>query len=223
MGLAQEVAYSSLLAFFPAVAFLLGFLGIVHLYDQVQILLGDGCAARRDPVHRRASEGLLGLRLRRRVHRRPDRGAVGGDRCDGDDRQGGQSRLRLHRDAPHAAGAAHLALPRHAHGADDVGDGRAHRLRRPARLRDRAEGSPRERVGHRLGDPPLAGHAGGARHVLRARLLPGAERPARRSGSGSRPAPSSARSSGSRSPACSRSTRASAARTRARTARSPRA
>ncbi len=39
MGLAQEVAYSSLLAFFPAVAFLLGLLGIVHLYDQVQILL----------------------------------------------------------------------------------------------------------------------------------------------------------------------------------------
>jgi len=39
MGLAQEVAYSSLLAFFPAVAFLLGFLGIVHLYDQVQALL----------------------------------------------------------------------------------------------------------------------------------------------------------------------------------------
>ena len=40
MGLAQQVAYSSLLAFFPAVAFLLGFLGMVHLYDKVQILLG---------------------------------------------------------------------------------------------------------------------------------------------------------------------------------------
>jgi membrane protein len=39
MGLAQQVAYSSLLAFFPAVAFLLGLLGMVHLYDQVQILL----------------------------------------------------------------------------------------------------------------------------------------------------------------------------------------
>jgi len=39
MGLSQEVAYSALLAFFPAVAFLLGFLGTVHLYDRVQIFL----------------------------------------------------------------------------------------------------------------------------------------------------------------------------------------
>jgi len=36
MGLAKQVAYSSLLAFFPAVAFLLGLLGILHLYDQLQ-------------------------------------------------------------------------------------------------------------------------------------------------------------------------------------------
>jgi membrane protein len=39
MGLSQEVAYSALLAFFPTVAFILGFLGLVHLYDQVQIFL----------------------------------------------------------------------------------------------------------------------------------------------------------------------------------------
>jgi membrane protein len=39
MGLAQQVAYSALLAFFPAVAFVLGFLGTVHLYDRVQIFL----------------------------------------------------------------------------------------------------------------------------------------------------------------------------------------
>ena len=39
MGLAQQVAYSSLLAFFPAVAFLLGLLGIVRLYDEVESLL----------------------------------------------------------------------------------------------------------------------------------------------------------------------------------------
>jgi membrane protein len=39
MGLSQEVAYSALLAFFPTVAFILGFLGIVHLYDKVQIFL----------------------------------------------------------------------------------------------------------------------------------------------------------------------------------------
>jgi len=39
MGLSQEIAYSALLAFFPTVAFILGFLGMVHLYDQVQIFL----------------------------------------------------------------------------------------------------------------------------------------------------------------------------------------
>ena len=41
MGLAQQVAYNSLLAFFPAVAFVLGLLGLVHLYDDVQSLLGS--------------------------------------------------------------------------------------------------------------------------------------------------------------------------------------
>ena len=41
MGLAQEVAYGALLAFFPAVAALLGLLGVLHLYDQVQTLLAS--------------------------------------------------------------------------------------------------------------------------------------------------------------------------------------
>ena len=35
------MAYSALLAFFPAVAALLGLLGVLHLYDQVQTLLGS--------------------------------------------------------------------------------------------------------------------------------------------------------------------------------------
>jgi membrane protein len=39
MGLAQEVAYSSMLAFFPAVAFLLGLMGLFHLYDDVKRFL----------------------------------------------------------------------------------------------------------------------------------------------------------------------------------------
>ena len=39
MGLAQEVAYSAMLAFFPAVAFLLGLLGVLGLYDQLQSFL----------------------------------------------------------------------------------------------------------------------------------------------------------------------------------------
>ena len=41
MGLAQEIAYGALLAFFPAVAALLGLLGVLHLYDQVQSLLAS--------------------------------------------------------------------------------------------------------------------------------------------------------------------------------------
>jgi membrane protein len=40
MGLAKQIAYSSLLAFFPAVAFLLGLLGVLHLYDRLQSFVG---------------------------------------------------------------------------------------------------------------------------------------------------------------------------------------
>jgi membrane protein len=39
MGLAQQIAYSSLLAFFPAMAFLVGALGLFNLFDDVERLL----------------------------------------------------------------------------------------------------------------------------------------------------------------------------------------
>jgi membrane protein len=39
MGLAKEVAYSWMLAFFPAVAFLLGLLGVLNLYGDLQSFL----------------------------------------------------------------------------------------------------------------------------------------------------------------------------------------
>jgi membrane protein len=39
IGLSQQIAYSSLLAFFPAVAFLVGALGLFHLFDDVKRLL----------------------------------------------------------------------------------------------------------------------------------------------------------------------------------------
>jgi membrane protein len=39
MGLAQQIAYSSLLAFFPAMAFLVGALGLFDLFDDVKQLL----------------------------------------------------------------------------------------------------------------------------------------------------------------------------------------
>jgi membrane protein len=48
MGLAQQIAYSSLLAFFPAMAFVVGALGLFHLFDNVQSLL--------DPI---APEGVI--------------------------------------------------------------------------------------------------------------------------------------------------------------------
>src|SRR5205823_9568028 len=39
MGLSQQVAYSSLLAFFPAMAFVVGALGLFHLFGDVKSLL----------------------------------------------------------------------------------------------------------------------------------------------------------------------------------------
>ena len=48
MGLSQQIAYSSLLAFFPAMAFVVGALGIFGLYDNVESLL--------DPI---APEGVM--------------------------------------------------------------------------------------------------------------------------------------------------------------------
>ena len=39
MGLAQQIAYSSMLAFFPAVAFLIGLLGIFDLFEDVKTFL----------------------------------------------------------------------------------------------------------------------------------------------------------------------------------------
>ena len=39
MGLAQQVAYSSLLAFFPAIVLLVGLLGLIGAYDELQSFL----------------------------------------------------------------------------------------------------------------------------------------------------------------------------------------
>jgi membrane protein len=40
MGLSQQIAYSSLLAFFPAAAFLVGLFSIFHLFHAVETLIG---------------------------------------------------------------------------------------------------------------------------------------------------------------------------------------
>ena len=52
MGLSQQIAYSSLLAFFPAAAFLVGLLGALGLFDDVQRLL--------DPVAPRGVIDFIG-------------------------------------------------------------------------------------------------------------------------------------------------------------------
>ena len=39
IGLSQQIAYSSVLAFVPAVAFIVGALGLFHLFDDVKRLL----------------------------------------------------------------------------------------------------------------------------------------------------------------------------------------
>ncbi len=51
MGLAQEIAYSSLLAFFPAVIFLVGLLGLLDAYDALKGFL--------DPITPKAVTGLI--------------------------------------------------------------------------------------------------------------------------------------------------------------------
>ena len=51
MGLAQQVAYSSLLAFFPAVVALIGLLDLIHAYDTLQSFL--------DPVAPKAVTDLI--------------------------------------------------------------------------------------------------------------------------------------------------------------------
>jgi membrane protein len=51
MGLSQQVAYSSLLAFFPAVVFLVGLLGLIGAYDTLQSFL--------DPVAPKAVTDLI--------------------------------------------------------------------------------------------------------------------------------------------------------------------
>ena len=123
MGLAQQVAYSSLLAFFPAVAFLLGLLGIV-----TSTTTSRACSRRVAPHGViRFIDGLqkdsTRQRVGRRVRRRPRRRALGGER---------RRRARSIKAVNRAYGCDEtrpfwrvrlIALAaRRAHGADDRGD-----------------------------------------------------------------------------------------------------
>ena len=141
MGLAQQVAFSALLAFFPAVVLLIGLLGLfgTGAFDEVEHLRRQRRAERR---HRRRSSWPRRTqpttsRARRSPSSSARRRALGRERRDGRGDQGREPRLRPHRDAAvlEAAPDRDRARPR-----DRPRPGRdvpADRLRRPARRRDR--------------------------------------------------------------------------------------
>ena len=106
MGMSQQIAYSSLLAFFPAMAFLVGALGIFDLYDDVIELLDpiapQGVIDFISTLQQDSSEGASVAAFVHRVLR----SRVGGKRRDGIDHQGSQPRLRAPGDARRVEGAA---------------------------------------------------------------------------------------------------------------------
>ena len=63
MGLAQQVAYSSLLAFFPAMVFLIGVLGLIGAYDALLSFLDPGGPELGHGPDRAAPAGLVAWRL----------------------------------------------------------------------------------------------------------------------------------------------------------------
>ena len=63
-GLAQQIAYSSLLAFFPAMAFLVGALGLFNLFDDLKQPARPDRAQRRDRLHQRPAARLAGRNVR---------------------------------------------------------------------------------------------------------------------------------------------------------------
>ena len=107
MGLAQQIAFSSLLAFFPAMILLVGLLGLIGAYDELGEFLGvvapgavtDAIDIAKDSAAGQETYGLA--RVRARVLRR----RLGGERRDELDDQGGQLRLRPDRDPPVLEGA----------------------------------------------------------------------------------------------------------------------
>ena len=81
-GLSAQVAFSSLLAFFPAMVFLVGLLDLFGAYDALKEFLapvapGDVLTTI-DTLQKDTSTGVLRRCIRRRCHRRD----LGGKRCD---------------------------------------------------------------------------------------------------------------------------------------------
>ena len=176
MGLSQEVAYSALLAFFPTVAFILGFLGMVHLYGQVESFAATIAPQGVISFIRGLQKDSHGSASVARVRDRARPRDLGGERRDGLGDQGGEPRDRPRRDAAVLEGAPRLDPARAVDGRDARRAAGADRLRRPARPGDRREGRPRHRVGRALGPAALADRVRGRARLLRARLLPRSER-----------------------------------------------
>ena len=103
-------------------------------------------------------------------------GRLGGERRDERRHQVGQPRVRPGRDAAVLEDADRRDRPRLPDGPRARRPAPAHRLRRAARHRDRGQGRPRRRLRALLDDPALAARLRRDPALLRARLLPRAER-----------------------------------------------
>ena len=188
MGLAQEVAYSSLLAFFPAVIALVGLLDLINAYGALRSFL--------DPVAPHAVMQLIDSFQRDSggsgsvfaLVIGSDSGRLGGVGSDGLGRQGGQPHLRPDGDEAVLEGEADLDLPRARLGARDRGNAALDRARRHARRRDLAADAQRQlHLG--LEHSPLADRVRRGAAPVRVDLLPRRRTPTSGAGAGSRPAP----------------------------------
>ena len=172
MGLSQQIAYSSLLAFFPAMAFLVGALGLFHLFGDVKSLLDpiapNGVIKFITSLQQDTKGGtsvaafLIGffgavwaasgamtsvLKAVNKAYERPETRPFWKVRGDRDHPR------RLERD-------------------HDRGHLPADRRRRLARRRDQQAGRSRRRISVDLGNRPLADRLLRDPALLRARLLP---------------------------------------------------
>ena len=98
MGLSAQVAFSSLLAFFPAMIFLVGLLDLVGAYDTLQDFLAPVAPGEVLDTIDNAPGGHLEEHLRRRVRRRRGGRDLGRERRRERRDQVRQPRLRPRRD-----------------------------------------------------------------------------------------------------------------------------
>ena len=176
MGLSQQIAYSSLLAFFPAMVFLIAFLGLIGAYDALLSFLDpvapnsvtDLIEQLQQDSSRGGSAVAAALGLFGAVW--AGSGAMGSivkavnrayDRLE--TRPFWKVRLISTRARPRVRPRARRDAP-------------PDRARRKARRRDRAQGAPRRSVHLVLGRLPLADRLRGRPAPLRAHLLPRPER-----------------------------------------------